>query len=207
MCAATAAAVGTAVAAVATVGTQVASAVSGPSGGGAGGSSGGPPKQQKVQGFAPATGLQSYTARLLAANKDVLTPGFDEWAQSGGSLRPDWKMPDLTPREAQQLQFVEKKTGRPFPTYDPTTGGPLSPAAQASLGRERARNLKEAGYEGKAQDPQVRYGQLSAREEMLQTKLAERGGPGSAPALEKRLANVQKRKDRVAGRLGIGTAY
>ena len=201
MCAATAAAVGTAVATVAAVGSQVASgAIGGGSSGGGGGSAGGPPKQQKVPGFAPATGLQSYTARLLAANRNTRTPGLLDWAASGGTLRPDWKVPDLTPREAEQLRFVEKGTGKVMPTYAPESGKGLSPEAQAQLGREKAKNLKAEGYKVTGDNPQVRYGQLSAREEMLQTRIAEKG---QLPGLTRKLANVQTRKERVGKRLGL----
>jgi hypothetical protein len=138
---------------------------------------------------------------LLAANRGTRTPGLLDWAASGGTLRPDWKIPDLTPREATQLKFVEKGTGKPIPGYNPDIGGPLSPAAQAQLGRERARNLKEAGYATKSADPQIRYANLAAREEMLQGKIAERGGV--APGLQTRLTNVQTRKARVGKKLGL----
>lgn len=170
--------------------------MSGPKGGGAGSQE---PKTKPVPGFAPATGLQSYTARLLAANAKVRTPGVLEWAASGGTLRPDWKIPDFTPREATQLRFVDKQ-GRPMPGYDPSVGGPLSGQAQAQFGWERTQNQIAAGN-AMPTDAQARYGQLSHREEMLQSRLDERGGV--APGLQRRLANVQARKARVGKRLGL----
>lgn len=195
MCAATAAAVGTAVAAVAAVGTQVAGAVQ--SSGSSGGSK--TPQTKPIPGFAPATGLQGYTARLLASNRATTTPGIQEWAASGGTLRPDWKIPDFTAKEAEQLRFVDKQ-GRPIPGFDPNTDTKLSPAAIAQRGRERAQSLRAGGYQVPTNNPEINYGRVAAREEMLQNRLAAKGG--SAPKLEAKIAKVSARKSRLETRLG-----
>lgn len=194
MCAATAAAVGTAVATVAAVGTQVAGAVSG--GGGGGGSQ--TPQTKPIPGFAPATGLQGYTARLLAANRNTRTPGIMEWAESGGTLRPDWKVPDFTAKEAEQLRFVDKR-GKAMPGFDPDTETKLSAKARAQRAREKAADLTKGGYAVPTGDPALRYAHLQAREEMLQGRLAEKGTP--APKLERRIAKVQGKLARVGKRL------
>lgn len=122
-----------------------------------------------------------------------------EWAESGGTLRPDWKIPDFTPKEAEQLRFVDKK-GRPIPGFNPDEETRLSGAATAQRGQERAAALRKAGYDVPTDDPQINYGRLTAREEMLQHRIAEKG---SRPGLERRLARVQKRRANVGRRLGV----
>ena len=193
MCAVTAAAVGTAVSVAATVGSQVAGAVS--SKGGGGGSS--TPQTKPIPGFAPATGLQGYTARLLAANRNTRTPGIMEWAASGGDLRPDWKIPEFTAKEAEQLRFVDKR-GKALPGFDPNTDTNLSPEAKAQRARERATNLSTQGYAVPMEDkPALRYAHLQAREEMLQSRIADK----ATPKLQNRLAKVQGKASRARAKL------
>ena len=189
MCAVTAAAIGTAVAATAAVGSQVAGAVTASSAGGGGG---GTPKTKGIPGFAPATGLQGYTARLLAANRNTRTPGIMDWAASGGDLRPDWKIPDFTAKEAEQLRLVDK-SGNAMPTFNPDTDTKLSPEAKAQRAKEKATNQAAEGNTV-AMSPALRYANLQAREEMLRGRLAEKG---STPKLERRIAKVQTKAANV----------
>jgi hypothetical protein len=120
-----------------------------------------------------------------------------DWAASGGTARPDWKIPDFTPMEAQQLKFVDK-TGKTIPGYDPSTDTNLTGPQQAWLGQEKARNLKAGGYGDKAVGPQIQYGRLSAREEMLQNQV----DAGKANVAGK-LARVQTKKAAVGKKLGV----
>jgi hypothetical protein len=137
---------------------------------------------------------------LLAANRATRTPGILDWAASGGTLRPDWKVPEFTAKEAEQLRFVDKQ-GRPMPGYDPDKDVGLSPAAQRQRGRERIQDLKKGKYDIPTDDPQINYARAAAREEMLQRRIADQG---SKPGLERKLAKATARRTRIEGRLQQG---
>jgi hypothetical protein len=156
------------------------------------------PRGKNLGGFGPATALQSYTARELALNKGTKTPSILDWAASGGNLRPDWKIPDFTPREATQLRLVEQGTGKKMPTFDPATEGSLSDAALAEFGREQVRNKGAA-----ADSPEANYSRTLAREDMLRARLAQGGlAPGRVDTLNARLANTVARRDVLQKKTG-----
>jgi hypothetical protein len=173
---------------------QVAGAVSQS---GASSGSAGTPKTKPLPGFGPATGMQTYTARMLAMNKGTTTPGILDWAESGGELRPDWKIPDFTAKEAEQLKLVNKQ-GKPMATFDPATETQLSLQAQRQLGAEKQANLEKEGFAVPTDNPQINYAQASAREEMLRQRIADKG---SKPGLENKLAKVTARKAKLEKRL------
>jgi hypothetical protein len=156
------------------------------------------PQVKNIGGFGPATALQSYTARTLGLNKNVRTPSILDWAASGGTLRPDWKVPDFTPREATQLRLVEKGTGKQMPTFDPATEGSLSDAALAEFGREQ---IRTKGAD--ANTAEANYARTLAREDMLRGRLAAGGlAPGRVDRLTQRLANTVARRDTLQKKTG-----
>lgn len=189
MCAVTAAAVATATAAVAGAAVSASGALSGGGGGG-----GGAPKQMGMKGFAPATGTQSYTARMLHANRNSLPPTLGQFLASGGERGMDFVDPGLTPKEATQLRYVDSR-GKAIPTFDPEQGD-LTTEQRVYLGRERRRKRNQQPNTGEwAVSPEERLANRTDKAARLRETLA---AGGLRPKREQRLMG---KLARVEGKL------
>lgn len=129
-------------------------------------------------------GLQSYYARMLAANMLAEPPSFADYVKSGGTATFPMKDLAFTPREARELGFVGKH-GEQIPYVQPGQTS-LTPEQKLYLGSQQ---IHDPGMAGSA----------LARAYQLNQRVGRILGRPDTPKREQRVANLRAKRDRLLG--------